>query len=128
MTTLEKAKSKELKEWLRRFNRLVTNLLMMTFAGRRKYTVIDHEGRRSKKLYHTPVPGQPAGENFFIPLPYGGDTDWCSMCWRPAVSLLTAWRDLYLDLPIGGGGFRRREGLSTSLSFPTAFLRGCENT
>ena len=69
--------NKERKEWLRRFNRKVTNPLMMTFAGRRVYTIVDHVGRRSKKLYHTPVLGQPAGENFFIPLPYGVDTDWC---------------------------------------------------
>jgi deazaflavin-dependent oxidoreductase (nitroreductase family) len=55
----------------------VTNPLMMTFAGRQVYTIIDHVGRRSKKLYRTPVLGQPAGENFFIPLPYGVDTDWC---------------------------------------------------
>lgn len=67
----------ERKEWLRRFNRKVTNPLMMIFAGRRVYTVVNHVGRRSKKLYHTPVLGQPAGENFFIPLPYGADTDWC---------------------------------------------------
>lgn len=67
----------ERKEWLRRFNRKVTNPLMMTFAGRRLYTIVNHVGRRSKKLYHTPVLGRPAGENFFIPLPYGADTDWC---------------------------------------------------
>ena len=76
MTTLENAKSNERKEWLRRFNRKVTNPLMMIFAGQRVYTIVDHVGRRSKKLYHTPVLGQLAGENFFIPLPYGVDTDW----------------------------------------------------
>ena len=65
------------KEWLRHFNRKVTNPLMMTFAGRRGYTIVDHIGRRSKRLFHTPVLGQGAGENFFIPLPYGADTDWC---------------------------------------------------
>jgi len=69
--------SKERKDWLRRFNRKVTNPVMMTFAGRRVYTIIDHVGRHSKKQYHTPVLGQPAGNDFFIPLPYGEDTDWC---------------------------------------------------
>ena len=67
----------ESKEWLRRINRKVTNPLMMTFAGRRVYTIVDHVGRRSKKPYHTPVLGRPAGAEFFIPLPYGMDTDWC---------------------------------------------------
>jgi len=77
MMSVEKTDPKERKEWLRRFNRRVTNPLMMTFAGHRLYTVVDHVGRSSKKLYHTPVLGQPDGEDFFIPLPYGMDTDWC---------------------------------------------------
>ncbi len=74
---LPKMNSKERKDWLRRFNRKVTNPLMMTFAGRKVYTVVDHVGRHSKKQYHTPVLGQLAGDAFFIPLPYGVDTDWC---------------------------------------------------
>jgi len=63
--------------WVRRFNQKVTNPLMMTIAGRRVYTLVDHVGRRSKKLFHTPVLGQPAQDSFFIPLPYGENTDWC---------------------------------------------------
>jgi hypothetical protein len=77
MIAMEQGRSGERKDWLRRFNRKVTNPLMMTFAGRRVYTIIDHVGRHSKKQYHTPVRGQPAGDDFFIPLPYGEDTDWC---------------------------------------------------
>jgi deazaflavin-dependent oxidoreductase (nitroreductase family) len=77
MTTLEKTNRKERKDWLRRFNRKVTNPIMMTFAGRRLYSVVEHVGRRSKKVYHTPVLGQPAADGFIIPLPYGADTDWC---------------------------------------------------
>ena len=69
--------SKKQNSWLRRLNRRVTNPLMMRFAGRRVYTVVDHIGRRSQKVYHTPVLGQPSGDCFFIPLPYGEDTDWC---------------------------------------------------
>lgn len=70
-------KSKENKTWLRRFNRKITNPLMMALAGRRIYTLVDHVGRRSNKQYHTPVLGQPSGHRFFIPLPYGANTDWC---------------------------------------------------
>ena len=77
MMTLEQTESKERKGWLRRFNRKVTNPIMMTFAGRRVYTIVDHVGRHSEKQYHTPVLGQPGGDGFFIPLPYGEDTDWC---------------------------------------------------
>ena len=50
---------------------------MMTFAGRRVYTIVEHVGRHSKKQYHTPVLGQPSMEDFLIPLPYGKDTDYC---------------------------------------------------
>jgi hypothetical protein len=77
LSTLEKANAKERKDWLRRFNRKVTNPIMLTFAGRRHYTVVDHIGRHSKRLYQTPVLGQPTEAGFFIPLPYGEDTDWC---------------------------------------------------
>ena len=76
-TAMNHAQSKERKVWLRRFNRKVTNPLMMTFAGKRLYAVVTHVGRRSKKQYQTPVLGQPSGADFFIPLPYGVDTDWC---------------------------------------------------
>lgn len=77
MSTPEKVKAGERKDWLRRFNRRVTNPIMMTFAGRRHYTVVDHIGRHSKRLYRTPVLGQLTEDGFVIPLPYGEDTDWC---------------------------------------------------
>jgi hypothetical protein len=73
----KKVNAKERKEWLRRLDRRVINPLMMTFAGRRVYTVVDHVGRHSKRQYHTPVLGRPNGNDFYIPLPYGEDTDWC---------------------------------------------------
>ena len=77
MATLEKTQAGERKEWLRRFNHKVTNPIMMTFAGRHLYTIVEHSGRRSKRVFQTPVLGQPSGEGFVIPLPYGEDTDWC---------------------------------------------------
>jgi deazaflavin-dependent oxidoreductase (nitroreductase family) len=77
MATLESRRTGECKEWLRRFNRKITNPIMLSFAGKQLYTVVEHVGRRSKRVYHTPVLGQPGGEGFFIPLPYGEDTDWC---------------------------------------------------
>jgi deazaflavin-dependent oxidoreductase (nitroreductase family) len=77
MAAEQKDKTIKAKRWLRRFNRKITNPIMMTLAGRRIYTVVDHVGRRSKKVYHTPVLGQPNKDGFVIPLPYGKDTDWC---------------------------------------------------
>ncbi len=77
MATSKKTRPRERKEWLRRFNRKVTNPIMMTFAGHRLYTVVEHVGRRSKRMYQTPVLGQPTVDGFVMPLPYGADTDWC---------------------------------------------------
>ncbi|HTX78145.1 MAG TPA: hypothetical protein VMC62_00680 [Longilinea sp.] len=77
MTAQENRKPGGINRWVRQFNRKITNPLMMTIAGHKVYTRVDHIGRYSNKLYHTPVLGQPTPDNFFIPLPYGEDTDWC---------------------------------------------------
>ena len=63
--------------WLRRFNKYVTNRIMMLFAGRRVYAVVIHVGRKSGKSYKTPVVAVPIKGGFIMPLPYGSDTDWC---------------------------------------------------
>jgi deazaflavin-dependent oxidoreductase (nitroreductase family) len=86
-------------EWLRRFNKRVTNPIMMTFAGRRIYAVVHHRGRRSGKEYKTPVVAAAISEGFVIPLPYGEHVDWCrnilaaggcSLQWRGATYQLVA--------------------------------------
>jgi deazaflavin-dependent oxidoreductase (nitroreductase family) len=64
-------------EWLRRFNRVVTNRITLTFAGRRWFAVVHHQGRRSAKAYRTPVVAAPCDEGFVIPLTYGDHVDWC---------------------------------------------------
>ncbi len=64
-------------ERLRRFNRRVTNPIMMTFAGRRIYAVVHHIGQKSGRAYATPVLAMPFNEGFVIPLPYGDHVDWC---------------------------------------------------
>ena len=65
MTALKKTQAGKCNTWLRRFNRKVTNPIMMTFAGRRFYTLVEHVGRHSKKIYQTPVLGKPSGEGFY---------------------------------------------------------------
>jgi len=77
MTAQENRKPVGINRWVRQFNHKVTNPIMMMIAGRHVYTIVDHVGRRSKKLFQTPVLGQPTPDGFFIPLPYGEDTDWC---------------------------------------------------
>jgi deazaflavin-dependent oxidoreductase (nitroreductase family) len=58
----------------------VINPLVLRLAGTRLlplYGVIEHRGRRSGKLFHTPVVVRPTGDGFVIPMPWGEGTDWC---------------------------------------------------
>jgi 2-dehydropantoate 2-reductase len=62
---------------LRHFNKHATNRLTMRFAGKHVYAVIYHQGRKSGKVYQTPVVAMPAGDGFVFPLPYSEHADWC---------------------------------------------------
>jgi deazaflavin-dependent oxidoreductase (nitroreductase family) len=70
---------KERYDRIRRFNRRILNPVVLSFAGRRRspYAVIRHVGRRSGRLYATPVVAVPTEDGFIIPLPYSEATDWC---------------------------------------------------
>lgn len=54
------------------------NRVALTFAGRRfsPYAVVYHVGRRSGRMYTTPVVVGQVGTRFVIPLPYGATVDW----------------------------------------------------
>jgi deazaflavin-dependent oxidoreductase (nitroreductase family) len=41
------------------------------------WAVVRHRGRRSGKLYSTPIAIRPTPEGFVLPLPWGENTDWC---------------------------------------------------
>jgi deazaflavin-dependent oxidoreductase (nitroreductase family) len=71
----EKARHR-FREWLRHFNKRITNPITMIFAGRRVYGVVHHVGRRSGKSYKAPVLAAPVEGGFVIPLPYGDHVDW----------------------------------------------------
>lgn len=72
----------------------VFNRLTMLLAGTRwlpLYGVIEHRGRRSGKLFHTPVVVRPLRDGFIVPMPWGEGTDWyrnvraaggCTVRWR----------------------------------------------
>ncbi len=60
-----------------RITRTVVNPLVLTFAGRWIYAIVEHTGRRSGRTYRTPVVAAPTESGFFVPLPYGTRTDWC---------------------------------------------------
>src|SRR3981081_4105249 len=41
------------------------------------WTVVPHRGRKSGKLYSTPLAIRPTADGFVLPLPWGEGTDWC---------------------------------------------------
>ena len=63
---------------LARFNRLIFNRVVRTFAGRRLSPValVTHYGRRSGRRYRTPVLAMPTGGGVVVALFYGADRDW----------------------------------------------------
>jgi deazaflavin-dependent oxidoreductase (nitroreductase family) len=69
--------------WLMGFGRqtgkfLVNPLVVRTIAGRvRPYAVVRHVGRRSGRVYATPVWAASRGDDFMIALLLGTETDWC---------------------------------------------------
>jgi deazaflavin-dependent oxidoreductase (nitroreductase family) len=55
------------------------NPVALLFAGTRLmplYGVIAHRGRRSGRIFRTPVVVRPAGDGFIVPMPWGESTDW----------------------------------------------------
>jgi deazaflavin-dependent oxidoreductase (nitroreductase family) len=72
----------------------LVNPLVLRLAGTRflpLYGVLEHRGRRSGKLFHTPVVVRPTPDGFVVPMPWGESTDWyrnvqaaggCTIRWK----------------------------------------------
>lgn len=66
-----------LPRWLARLNRGVTNRVMGVLAPRLPgFGIVVHRGRRSGRLYRTPVNVFRHGDRYVIALTYGPDGDW----------------------------------------------------
>lgn len=66
-----------LPAWLARLNRRLANPTLCPVAGRLPYFgVVLHHGRRSGRLYRTPVNVFPDEGGFWVALTYGRDVDW----------------------------------------------------
>jgi deazaflavin-dependent oxidoreductase (nitroreductase family) len=66
-----------LPNWLARFNRVGTNTLTRPLAGHLPwFAIVAHRGRRSGKLYRTPINAFRRPGGFVIALTYGPDRDW----------------------------------------------------
>jgi deazaflavin-dependent oxidoreductase (nitroreductase family) len=73
-----RTKSPAVLRVVRRFNRDVTNPIVLRSAGTpgASASVIRHVGRRSGRSYTTPVGPFAVGDDFVIALPYGPGADW----------------------------------------------------
>jgi deazaflavin-dependent oxidoreductase (nitroreductase family) len=66
-----------LPNWLARFNRLGTNTVTRPLASRLPgFAIVVHRGRRSGKVYRTPINAFRRPGGFVIALTYGPDRDW----------------------------------------------------
>jgi deazaflavin-dependent oxidoreductase (nitroreductase family) len=60
-----------------RFNRVVTNRVSSLVAGWLPgFGIVEHTGRRSGRVYRTPVNVFRTPDGYVIALTYGSDTDW----------------------------------------------------
>src|SRR6266851_5514108 len=65
------------KRWVAAFNLAVTNRITSRFAARLPgFGVLTHVGRKSGRVYRTPVNVFRAPEGFLIALTYGRESEW----------------------------------------------------
>jgi deazaflavin-dependent oxidoreductase (nitroreductase family) len=65
------------KRWVAAFNLAVTNRITSRFAARLPgFGILTHVGRKSAKVYRTPVNVFRAPEGFLIALTYGRESEW----------------------------------------------------
>ena len=63
--------------WLARFNRRATNVVARRVAGWAPgWGIVVHRGRRSGRVYRTPVNVFRRGNGYVIALTYGPEADW----------------------------------------------------
>jgi deazaflavin-dependent oxidoreductase (nitroreductase family) len=81
------------------------------------WAVVRHRGRRSGKLYSTPIAIRPTPDGFVLPLPWGEGTDWCRNV-RAAGGGVVHWGDA--DIEVNGP-----EVIDTADALPhfAAFMR-----
>ena len=65
------------KRWVAAFNRTILNRITGRFANRLPgFGIVTHVGRKSGRLYRTPVNVFRAPDGFLIALTYGRDSEW----------------------------------------------------
>ena len=86
---------------LARFNRHVTNRVLGPVASRLPgFAVVSHVGRRSGRVYRTPVNLFRDGDRYVIALTYGSDSQWVrNVLAAGAVDVETRGRRVHLVAP-----------------------------
>ena len=65
------------KRWVAAFNLAITNRITSRFAARLPgFGILTHRGRKSGRVYRTPVNGFRAPNGFLIALTYGRESEW----------------------------------------------------
>ncbi len=96
----------KLPQRLARFNRYVTNPLQRRWAGwAPAMGIVEHVGRRSGRVYRTPLSVFSTDDGVAILLTYGPDRDWLK------------------NLTAAGGGRLRRHGHSRAVRDPRVVTR-----
>jgi deazaflavin-dependent oxidoreductase (nitroreductase family) len=82
-----------IRDRVRVLNKYVTNKLLIHIAGRKfgHFAILIHTGRKTGKVYRTPIIAEPVDGGFVIALTYGKKVDWlanvlakgsCSLFWK----------------------------------------------
>jgi hypothetical protein len=81
------------KRWVAAFNLAVTNRITSRFAARLPgFGILTHVGRKSGRVYRTPVNVFGAPEGFLIALTYGRDSEWVRNVVAAGACQLTNYR------------------------------------
>ena len=84
------------KRWVAAFNLAVTNRITSRFADRlHGFGILTHIGRKSGRLYRTPVNVFRAPEGFLIALTYGRESEWVKNVVAAGACQLQTRRALY---------------------------------
>jgi deazaflavin-dependent oxidoreductase (nitroreductase family) len=84
------------KRWVAAFNLAVTNRITSRFAARLPgFGILTHIGRKSGKVYRTPVNVFPVPDGFLIALTYGRESEWVNNVVAAGACQLQTRRALY---------------------------------
>jgi hypothetical protein len=65
---------------IRVLNKYATNRLLIHISGKKfgHLAILNHEGRKTGKIYRIPIIAEPVENGFMIALTYGRKVDWCT--------------------------------------------------